>query len=121
MRELLGSALKIILIVVIAFVIMNDVGIVITSYWHSSRTAADIANAAAINYKLTGSAEQAQATAKDWADQKGVEITDLKVEEGTLTASIKIPSKRTYIIRHIKFLENILPTKKTVSIDIPTS
>jgi len=118
MREFLNIAIKIVLIIVIVSVVLNDAGVMITNYWQSSYLANDIAKAAAINYKLTGSTEQSQAVAEDWADQKSVRLTDFNIEKNILTVTVKIPPKKTYIIRHIKFLENILPTTKTVSRDI---
>jgi len=118
MREFLNIAIKIVLIIVIVSVVLNDAGVMITNYWQSSYLANDIAKAAAINYKLTGSTEQSQAVAEDWADQKGVRLTDFNIEKNILTVTVKIPPKKTYIIRHIKILQRLLPTSKTVSADV---
>jgi len=118
MREWLVSAIKIILIIVIAVVIINDVGTIILSNWQSCAVADEIAMATVRSYKLTRSVEQAQEVAKDWAGQRMVKLTNLTIEEDAVTLTIEIPKKRTYIIRHIKFLENILPSSKTVSREI---
>lgn len=118
MREFLNIAIKIVLIIVIVSVVLNDAGVMITNYWQSSYLANDIVKAAAINYKLTGSTEQSRAVAEDWADQKGVRLTDFNIEKNNLTVTVKIPPKKTYIIRHIKILQRLLPTSKTVSADV---
>ncbi len=118
MREWLSFIIKITLIIIIAVVILNDVGTIILSNWQSYTVADEIAMAAGCCYYLTGSVEEAQNVAEDWAVQRGVNLTYFAIEEDTVTLTIEIPKKRTYIIRHIKFLENILPTTKTVSREV---
>ncbi|MDO8885633.1 hypothetical protein [Candidatus Oleimmundimicrobium sp.] len=122
MREWLDEWLitiaKIILAIIVVIIITNDVAMIVLSNWQSYVVTDEIAMAAGCCYYLTGSVEEAQNVAEDWAVQRGVNLTYFAIEEDTMTLTIETPEKNTYIIRHIKFLKGLTPTSKTISREI---
>lgn len=118
MKEIAYSGLKILVLFLIAIVIINDVGVLIITQIGASDMAQVVVDGAVSSYKTSHSPAEAQLTAEEIADQRGMNLTYFNMGNKEITATVEIPPRKTFIIHRIKSLESYLTTSVTASADI---
>jgi len=112
------SWLKIIVIVLILVVLINDIGVVVTSYYFIGDMARRIAKVAIEDYKVTRSAEEAVNAAQEKAIMEKVTITGFQIVENNVRVSITAPPRKTWLVHRISFLKPHLSAKALVELPI---
>lgn len=102
--DYLRSLAKIVLIVVIAGIILNDFGQVIVTYWQTGDKATAVAESAFTSYRQHQSVAVAQNEAQKAAATQGVELESMQVTERESVVQVKATAQNTLWAHRIKSL-----------------
>lgn len=114
MKDFLGSLLKIIIIIVIAIVLVNDVGNYLLAKYNSGDKAKEVAQEALNIYQKSRSLSTAKLAAIRKAQEIGVEFKSLEYKPvpPTMEVTIVVPVKRTLLLSRVEQL------KKYTKVDV---
>jgi len=114
LKDFLGSLLKIIIIIVIAIVLVNDVGNYLLAKYNSGDKAKVVAQEALNIYQKSRSLSTAKLAAIRKAQEIGVEFKSLEYKPvpPTMEVTIVVPVKRTLLLSRVEQL------KKYTKVDV---
>lgn len=115
MKDFFGSFLKIVIIIVIAIVLVNDAGNYILAKYNSDEKAKKVAEEALAMYQKTRSLSTSKLAAIRVAQEIGVELKSLEYNPTppTMKVIVIVPVKRTILLSRIEQLKKY--TKVEVS------
>ncbi|HEB12067.1 MAG TPA: hypothetical protein ENI11_00105 [Actinobacteria bacterium] len=106
------------LVAIIAFTIVNDIGSVLTTHYNVGGEAERVAREALRNYKLTsGSHDQALLAAKLKAEQDGAVLTGFQITQTDIRVAVRLPAKKTWVAHRVAWLKPYL--KAEGQLDLP--
>ena len=112
------SWLKIVVIVLILVVLINDIGVIATSYYYIGDMARRIARVAIEDYKVTGSADDAVKVAQEKAIMEKVTLTGFQIVDDKVRLSISAPPRKTWLVHRISVLKSHISAKALVELPI---
>lgn len=118
MKDLLFTCLKILIIFAIAVVILNDAGAIIMTKISQGDLAQVVVDTAVSAYKTSHSPAETQIAAENIAKQRGLKLTNFYIDNKTITVTVEVPPKKTFIIHRISTLKSLLSATSTVSADL---
>ncbi len=118
MRDFLGTIAKVIIVIALGIILVNDIGAMVVTRWQAKERVAEVIEATVATFRKTQSREATAKTAHQVASEKSLVIKEGPTyKNNTIYLTIIIPPKRTVIIHRIKELENFY-TKIEVSAKI---
>ncbi len=110
--------LKIIVIVLLLVVIINDVSVIAVGYFYIGDMAKRIARVAIEDYKVSNSADTAVRAAQEKALMEKVTITGFQITNNKVRLSIAAPPRRTWLAHRISSLKPYLSANALVELPI---
>lgn len=104
MRDFLAPAAKLILAIIIAGAVINEIGAVLWAQYQGNEIARTIADGAATQYRATHSQPLAGQTAVALGVDRGITVYGFKIDKGRLTVWIKVPPRRTPLVAFTEWL-----------------
>ncbi len=118
MKDLYRTVLKVIIVVVIIGVIVNDSAAYLFTYYSGQDEAKEIAKSFALEYRQSESEGSALEAAKNTAAARGTEIISYKFDESTVHVTIKTGIEKTVIISRVEALKKYRRVKVSASAEI---
>lgn len=103
-----GPIVKLVIAIAVLLTFINDVGVVISSYYHADGEAKSIAQEAFRNYQLADSPDMALKGAQIKALQDGVDLTGFQVTPKFIRVAIEIPPRTTWVAHRVEQLRPLL-------------
>ncbi len=114
-----GAAFKLLIVVGIAVVLVNDIGSLVSGQYALDERTKEIANRAEQYYKLSRSATRARVEAEAVALQNDTIITNFEiVNKHILKFSIEIPNRQTWVAHRIEALKPYFNARRDYSEEI---
>ena len=112
-----NSFYKLVIVIVIAVALVNDIGVITTGYYDVESKAKRIAEAAVFDYNVNHSETMALAAAQELATRESVNLTGWQVTDDKVRVSIEIPPRRTWIANRISALRPYISA--TALVELP--
>ena len=114
----MGSWLKIVVIVLILMVFINDIAVIAISYYYIGDMARRVARVAIEDYKVTGNVDEAIKVAQEKAVMEKVTLTGFQVVDNKVRLSVSAPPRKTWLIHRISALKSHLSAEALVELPI---
>ena len=113
-----GTVIKILILITLVVVIINDIGVVATGYYAADDKAHKVANAALADYRINTDINSAAAAAQEMARDQSVVLTGFQITEKLVRVSIKVPAKKTWIANRIDALKPYISATDLVELPL---
>lgn len=114
----MSSWYKIILIILVLVVVINDIGVVLTGYYYIGDMGKRVAEAAIANYKVSKSEDEAVVAAQEKADNENVILTGFQVTNNMIRISVALPPRKTWVAHRVNALKPYISAKALVELPL---
>lgn len=113
-----GTVVKILILITLVVIIINDIGVVATGYYVVDDKAHKVANAALADYKINTNVNSAAAAAAEVASNQNVILTGFQITDRLVRVSIEIPAQKTWVANRVSALKPYISANDLVEIPL---